>query len=156
MFSRLLSIALLVTSSGFAAEVKPIPPPGITIPDADRASLTAEVAALGKEIDALRSALKGRPELLALLPDVMIFHKSADWALHYDEFFEAKHLGYAKEQLELGMQRAKELRDGKPSWNSATGLVVRGYISKIDGSVQPYGLVIDAGFFDEAWQWPKK
>jgi pimeloyl-ACP methyl ester carboxylesterase len=40
------------------------------------------------------------------------------------------------------MQRAKELRDGKPSWNSAGGLVVRGYTSGIDGSVQPYGLVI--------------
>ena len=28
----------------------------------------------------------------------------------------------------------------------ATGLVVRGYLSKIDGSVQPYGLVVPASF----------
>ena len=144
MFSRLLSAALVLLLAGavFAAEVKPIPPPGIPIPDADRAALTAEVAALRKEIDALRVALKAKPALLALLPDVMIFHKSVDWALRYDEFFEPKHLDAARQQLALGRQRAQELREGHPSWNSATGLVVRGYISKIDGSVQPYGLVI--------------
>src|SRR5581483_1131443 len=32
------------------------------------------------------------------------------------------------------------------SWTTATGLVVRGYISKIDQSVQPYGLVIPASY----------
>jgi dienelactone hydrolase len=144
MRSRLLSVALTLFLVGplFAADVRPVPPPGIAIPDKDRAALTAGVAALGKEIDALRVAFKAKPALLALLPDVMIFHKSVDWALRYDEFFEPKHLDAARQQLVLGLQRAKELRDGQPSWNSATGLVVRGYISKIDGSVQPYGLVI--------------
>ena len=141
MFPRLLALILLAVTAT-AADVKPIPPPGIPVPDADRAALTASVAALGKEIDSLKIALKAKPEMLALLPDVMIFHKAADWALRYDEFFNPKHIDAAKAQLELGMQRARELRDGKPSWNSATGLVVRGYISKIDGSVQPYGLVI--------------
>ena len=34
----------------------------------------------------------------------------------------------------------------KPPWTTATGLVVRGYVSKIDGSVQPYGLVVPATF----------
>ncbi len=141
MLSRLLALALLAATP-FARAVNPIPPPGVPVPEPDRAALTASVAALGKEIDALRTALKTKPEMLALLPDVMIFHKAADWALRYDEFFDPKHIDAARQQLELGMQRAKELRDGKPSWNSATGLVVRGYISKIDGSVQPYGLVI--------------
>src|SRR5205814_2057160 len=31
---------------------------------------------------------------------------------------------------------------GKHPWTSATGLVPLGYVSKIDGSVQPYGLVV--------------
>lgn len=112
MFSRFFStaLALLLTGSVVAAEVKPIPPPGIAIADADRAALTAEVAALGREIDALRVALKAKPALLALLPDVMIFHKSVDWALRYDEFFEPKHLDAARQQLALGRQRAKETR----------------------------------------------
>ena len=43
MFSRLLSaaLALLLAGAVFAAEVKPIPPPGIAIPDTDRAALAA-------------------------------------------------------------------------------------------------------------------
>lgn len=125
-----------------AVEVKPIPAPGVAIPEADRARLTAGVAALRKEIDALRLQHKGNPQLLSLLPDVMVFEKAVDWALRYDEVSDLKQLDAAKQQLEMGMQRAAELRDGKASWNSATGLVVRGYVSKIDGSVQPYGLVI--------------
>ena len=36
--------------------------------------------------------------------------------------------------------------EGKAPWNTATGLVVRGYVSKIDGSVQPYGLVVPASY----------
>jgi dienelactone hydrolase len=44
--------------------------------------------------------------------------------------------------LTEGLARVKALREGKAPWASATGLVVRAYVSKIDGSVQPYGLVV--------------
>ena len=44
------------------------------------------------------------------------------------------------------MERAGQLREGQAPWNTATGLVVRGYVSKIDGSVQPYGLVVPASY----------
>ncbi len=140
----LLLVCALAAASAFftqaRAEVRPVPPPGVAVPEPDRKELEAGIAALGGEIDALRKS--GKPEISALLPDVMIFHKAADWALRYGEFFDVKEIAKAKAQLALGMQRAKELREGKPSWTTATGLVVRGYISKIDGSVQPYGLVI--------------
>ena len=88
----LLVLTFLLSAAPFARAVNPIPPPGVPVPEPDRAALTAGVAALGKEIDALRTVLKPRPELLALLPDVMIFHKSVDWALRYDEFFNPKHI----------------------------------------------------------------
>src|SRR5262249_17258245 len=42
--------------------------------------------------------------------------------------------------------RARELAEGKAPWTTATGLIVRGYVSKIDKSVQPYGLVVPASF----------
>jgi hypothetical protein len=130
------------TPSAPSDQVRPVPPPGIKIPDADRGELQKGVAELGKEIDSLRAALRSKPALLDLLPDVQIYHKAVDWALRYDEFFDVKQVDVAKKQLALGMERAKELRAGKASWNTATGLVPRGYVSKIDGSVQPYGLVI--------------
>jgi len=122
--------------------IKLIPQPGVEIPAADRAELEIGVVSLGTEIENLRTDFAGEPERLALLPDVQIFHKSVDWALRYNEFFNGKQIAIARQQLEIGKQRAKELRAGKPSWLTATGLVPRGYLSKIDGSVQPYGLVI--------------
>ena len=124
------------------AAVRPIPPPGVAIADADRAELKGKIEALGEEIESLGNELKNKPALRELLPDVQIFHKAADWAVRYNEFFNPKDVATAKKLLDMGMERAKELRAGKPLWATATGLVPRGYLSKIDGSVQPYGMVI--------------
>ena len=153
----LLSLAMALTgvvrgdgpADNVADRVRPVPPKGIAVPDADRAALQAGVDELGKEIDALRDALKGKPDLLELLPDVQIYHNAVRYALAYDEFFNVREVAVAKKLLEQGMERAGQLREGKAPWNTATGLVVRGYVSKIDGSVQPYGLVVPASYQPE-------
>src|SRR6185436_19839465 len=44
--------------------------------------------------------------------------------------------------LDEGRERAVHLRAKRAPWLDATGLVVRGYRSKLDGSIQPYGLVV--------------
>ena len=83
------------------------------------------------------------------MPDVEVYAKAVRYALTYDEMYDGKgrdDVKGAKMLLVKGMERAKELRDGKPTWPAATGLVVRGYQSKIDGSVQPYGLVVPESF----------
>jgi pimeloyl-ACP methyl ester carboxylesterase len=132
-----------VACAAAGAQPKPgrVPPPGIVIAENDRAELRAGADALAREIASLRSSA-----LRELVPDVQIYHKAADWALRYDEFYRSNEVGLARTLLKQGMERAQQLRDGKPSWLTATGLVVRGYISKIDGSVQPYGLVVPASF----------
>jgi hypothetical protein len=126
-------------------KVRPVPPPGVAIPDAERHELESGVAELGKEIDALRSDLSGKP-LRELLPDVQVYHNAVRYALTYNEFFNLKEVPVARTLLKQGMERAKQLRDGKAPWTTATGLVVRGYVSKIDGSVQPYGLVVPESY----------
>jgi dienelactone hydrolase len=98
------------------------------------------------ELQSLREALKSRPAMLALVPDVEIYHKAVDWALRFDEFYKSNEVQVARTLLQQSSERAGALRDGKPSWVTATGLVVRGYVSKIDGSVQPYGLVVPASY----------
>jgi predicted esterase len=120
---------------------KLFPPKGVEIPEKDRAELTAGAAELGKEIAALKSA-KLKPELSALLPDVEVFHKAVDWALRYDEFYNVKEVVTARTLLAEGKARAAALREGKAPWTTQTGPVVRGYRSKIDGSVQPFGVVV--------------
>jgi hypothetical protein len=120
-----------------------LPPPGIAIGDTDRQQLTAGAAELRRELDALDRELAGKA-LHRRLSDVEIFYKAVDWALRYDEFFEAKQIAFARKLLQQGQERARDLRAGQAPWLTATGLVVRGYRSKIDGSVQPYGLVVPA------------
>jgi hypothetical protein len=125
--------------------VRPVPPPGNEVKPEDRQAIQAGLDQLAAAIKALPDALKGKPALLELLPDVEIYHKAVRYALEYNEIYIEKNrddVKTAKEQLQVGLKRAEELKAGKPSWTTATGLVVRGYRSKIDGSVQPYGLVV--------------
>ncbi len=138
---------------------KQLPPPGVAIPDADRAELTAAAAELGKEIAVLKLSKLGGG-MSALIPDVEVFHKAVDWALRYDEFYNVKEVATARTLLAEGKARAAALREGKAPWTTATGPAVRGYRSKIDGSVQPFGVVVPAtwkGAADKApratWIW---
>ncbi len=127
-------------------KVRRVPPSGIAIPASDRTALETGVAELGREVDSLRTALKNKPALLDLLPDVQIYHNAVRYALAYDEFYKTNDAQVARSLLRQGMERAGLLRDGKSPWTTATGLVARGYLSKVDGSVQPYGLVVPASY----------
>jgi hypothetical protein len=141
-----LLAALALTTAALAQTPPPpakrLPPAGIAIPAADRAELTAGAAKLREEIDTLARDLAGTPTLAAFLPDIEIYHKAVDWALRYDEFFALKELSTAKHLLAVGHERVERLRKGRAPWLEGTGFVVRGYRSKLDGSVQPYGLVV--------------
>ncbi len=127
-------------------KVRPVPPVGVPVPAEVRAELQAGLDSLAKEIDGLKVALKDKPGLIDLLPDVQIFHRAVHEALKHDEFFNVKEFPTAKKLLALGAERAKNLHDGQSPWLYKVGPTVRGYVSKIDGSVQPYGLVVPGGF----------
>lgn len=138
---------LLADGAGdnLAGQVRPIPPPGVPIAAEARAALISEAARLATGIEALRGQLAEK-STLAYLPDVEVFHKSVDWALRYDGFHDAKQTEWAQAQLKAGFERLEQLAKGGTPWLDQTGLVVRGYVSRIDGSVQPFGLVVPASF----------
>jgi dienelactone hydrolase len=129
---------------------QPVPPKGIEVPAETQRELSDGLNDLGKEIDKLRSELTDKPALLELLPDIEVYHKAVRYALEYQEFYDKGEFAIAKSLLQQGMDRARQLRGGKPGlspdWPTATGQVVRGYISRIDGSVQPYGLVVPKSY----------
>lgn len=150
---RLLLSASFLVLAGFATladgpddnkaeNVRRIPKLGVPVPAADRSTLNEGIALLGAKIERLRGELKGKPELLELLPDVEVFHRAAWSALTYNEFFKANEIQTAKSLLRDGIARAGQLESGQAPWLTQKGLVVRGYRSKIDHSVQPYGLVV--------------
>ncbi len=127
-----------------AAVLAQAPEPQAVPPTAEQKSqIDAKLADLTTRINAL-TARKTDPRLLA---DVIIYQKAAQYILRFpEEFFTKDYAPNAIAALDMGLARAKELETGASSWAKKTGNVVRGYVSKVDGSVQPYGLTIPASY----------
>ena len=139
-------------SPTLVAETPRVPAVGIEIPKDTRLALHERTDALGQAIDQLRDQLTETPPLLRFLPDVQVYHKAVDWALRHRLFFKEGEFKTAEELLDEGTERAKHLANGKTPWTRQPGLIVRGYISRLDGSVQPYGLVIPQSFSTDPWR----
>ncbi len=129
-----LPLTAFVLSLALVAAERPVPPPGVPVSAKDRSDLETALAQLRKSIDGLRG--------VKLLPDVQIYFDAVRYALENNEFFKPEDILHGKELLRQGQERADALSRGQAPWSHATGLVVRGYVSKIDRSVQPYGLVV--------------
>jgi pimeloyl-ACP methyl ester carboxylesterase len=138
-------------ADNIAANVRRIPQLGVEVPADQRKQLEDGLAGLRKAIEAIRTnaTKKKDARTLELLPDVEVYHKAVDWALRYQEFFKPQEIKTAFDVLKEGMARAEALAKGEAPWTTQTGLVVRGYISKLDGSVQPCGLVVPASYTDK-------
>ena len=125
-------------------EGKSVPPPGIAVGAADRQALEAGLQGIDAAVEQLRA--RNDPKVVDLLPDVLIYSRAVRTALEHDEFFNVKEIAKARRLLEVGRARADQLRAGASPWTAQAGLVVRGYRSKLDGSIQPYGLVIPPSY----------
>lgn len=123
-----------------AENVRRIPVLGVPVPDDRAASMRTALGQLQGKIAAINAATDANAK--SLLPDVMIFERAVRCALDYQEFFDVNEFDKADALLLEGVKRADQLLAGKPEWITQKGLVVRGYISRIDNTVQPYGLVI--------------
>ncbi|MCI0747424.1 MAG: prolyl oligopeptidase family serine peptidase [Verrucomicrobia subdivision 3 bacterium] len=134
-----LSASVAIAQS---ASTNRVPPYGIPVPPEEREFLQTGIDNLAREINNLRA----RPALSNALPDVQIFHKAVHWALAYNEFYKSNEVTAARKLLEQGLDRAKALANDRAPWANATGLVVRAYRSRIDQSIQPYGLVVPPNF----------
>jgi pimeloyl-ACP methyl ester carboxylesterase len=123
-----------------AENVRQIPPPGIEVSAEDRAALEQQLEALTSRLTSLGRSK--HPLVQELTPDVEIFYRAVRDALKYDEFFSPGDVKAAADVLRTGIERADQLLAGEAPWTTQTGLVVRGYRSKLDQTVQPYGSLI--------------
>ena len=117
------------------------PAPGIEISKTDRAFLDVQT----QKLAAAMAEVKG-PANRQFLPDVRIFHNAVRYALDDNMFYKPEDVKSARKLLELGRERADQLKKGKHPWTRATGLLVRGYRSHIDDSVIPYGVDVPKNF----------
>jgi hypothetical protein len=126
-----------------ARDVRPIPPPGIDISAESRHALEASLKQLDTKIEALQASKA--PLIVKYLPDVEIFQRAVSIALSEDGFFDAADIDRAHAVLKEGVVRADALAVQSTPWKQ-TGhqfSTVRGFRSKLDGTVQPYGVVMN-------------
>jgi len=126
--------------------VRRIPPAGIAVPADVRTRLQAGIAEIDTWLKAAASALKEQPDRLALIPDVEVYRKAVHDALTHAEFQHEREFGWALALLEEASKRAAALDNGEFYWLRQHGAVVRGFRSKLDGSVQPYGITVPQSY----------
>ncbi len=114
-----------------------LPPVGIEIPASARHALEQKLHAL----EAAAAPLAEDP----LWPDVAVLLKAVRYALVNGEFYVPKDVEKAQELLQLAEARLADLRGHRPRWPRQSGVLVRGFISGIDGTPQPIGLEIPSG-----------
>jgi predicted esterase len=122
------------------ANVRRVPKDGVEIPADRESKLRDALKVLQRKIVQLEAS--NDAETIALLPDVTIFERAVRVALDHGEFFSPKDIDKADQLLVEGISRADQLLAGKAEWPNQSGLVVRGYVSRIDHTVQPYALVV--------------
>jgi pimeloyl-ACP methyl ester carboxylesterase len=105
-----------------------------------------ESTAMGQERIRLEKRLATITAHKPLQADARIFLRSIEWALRYETKLAAKDLALIKQALKRASQRVDALAAGKPAWPTRRGKMVRGFVSAVDESVQPYGLIVPANY----------
>lgn len=135
------ALALSFAPTLHAEDLPPIkrvlPDQGKELPLPDRQRLSGGVGELKKlvELHAAKSPY---------VADIVVFVKALDFALRFNEFYDEKDITKDVAKADWAMNQARERLEKLDThpWTTQKGLVVRGYTSAIDGSAQPYGLVI--------------
>jgi len=93
------------------------------------------------------AVLRHKPDLnLDLWADAQIFVKAVVWTLDFEPTLGSKQRELIDKAIRRGRERLAALSTANAPWISARGSGIRGFVSKIDGSTQPYGLVIPARY----------
>ena len=158
MLVMLSMLVMLVMSPGLRADgpadnlpaaVRPIPPVGIELDDATRTRLQDAVVALTRDVDAATAASD------ADRAEVLVFARAVQLAVEDRFLYDQKEIEQAERLLDSARRRLGMLaqrRRGPLIVDDAAGapakprLTVGGFRSRIDGSIQPYGLVLPADF----------
>lgn len=141
---RLAAFGLILTSCLFATAANE---PSET----ERQDLERRTQALREQVAALQ---KGHANEQSVA-DIAVCTKAAEWILRHNEWFKPDYKNKTAKTLEIGEQRAAELKNGNADWLQKPGGVVLGYVSQVDESVQPYALTFPEGYSPQgSKRWP--
>ena len=148
-----VALAIDATADGPAdnkiENIRSIPPAGIEIPAEVKESLSRALEPLKRSIDELSQSKD--PVIQDLLPDAEIFYRAVALALDENGFFDQADFKRAEELIAEGNRRCEAIRKNTCDWTHIKSwtdpiqqryITVRGFRSKLDGTVQPYGVVL--------------
>ncbi len=146
----LAAVVVVALWSGVARGVGGAPPlpSSPAVPEVRPAGLSVEAhQGLQEGVQRLRGRMAGLgsqdPDRLA---DVELFAKGIVWALRYETNLSAGDVGLIRQALVRSGQRVDALAAGQASWTAKHGKVLRGFTSAVDGSTQPYGVIVPASY----------
>jgi pimeloyl-ACP methyl ester carboxylesterase len=117
-------------------------PEAYAIPAADSDALLQGLTDFEQHAESIRPRTNA-----GLFADAAVYGKAVAWALrHPEEFYSADYTQNAYKALEIAQQRLTSLEKGSTPWTHDKGYVVRAYRSHVDGSLQPYGLLIPESY----------
>lgn len=111
-----------------------------------RLQLERDTKSFGERLARYHSARGASTAAADRFADAEVFHRGLVWALRYDATFSKADLAILHKALARGRQRADDLAAGRQPWRDVRGRLVRGYVSTVDGSTQPFGLVVPAQY----------
>lgn len=117
----------LLAASALAAETPDL---------AFKARMEESARQLQEKIASLKTA---NPDWRA---DAEVFHKGIVWALRYDSAYTTNDVALLEKAAARGQQRAEGLAANQTPWTVKQGKVLRGFVSAVDGSTQPYGVIV--------------
>lgn len=121
-------------------------------PENARQELQDGLAKLRNEISDLQNSGARQRDIA----DVEVFAKGVEWCLRHNEFYgnrkkpdaRSAWVKYCETALAAGTQRVADLKKDRRPWSQAIGSTIRGYVSRVDGSTQPYALSLPESFGD--------
>ncbi len=120
------------------------PPEGLSAND--RKQIETDLKELTAQLAGLRNVQPKTPLNSDWSADAEIFRKGVIWALAYEMKLEPADVALLKKALHRCQERIDALKQGKPLWPDKKGKLVRGFVSEVDGSTQPYGLIVPSNY----------
>jgi hypothetical protein len=126
-------------------------PPALHPPD------EATLKVIKEKTEQLRKAiaeLKGKKIADDVLIEVEIYLKAAENIVRFAEWYSKDSVKWAQTTLDSGLERARQADGGKAIWRHAPGKwVLRAYRSEVDGSIQPYAVLLPPDFGADPKKW---
>lgn len=123
----IVTLVMILTASVSAQNAKPLTEVQREQFNKDLQQLNADLAAIQQQPHAV---------------DARVFAKGLHWALKYDKEFSTGDVALLEKAVQRGRERCTAVAQGQAPWLSQRGKVALGYVSQVDGSVQPYGLAV--------------